>query len=99
MTQGDRNAASEPSAHDVLAAEEFVLPASDPKLHPESAHDVLAAEEFAVPAHDPDLQHHGPVALPSDPTGIVEAHDVLAAEEFALPAPPPTHPSRPGRAR
>jgi hypothetical protein len=50
------------------------------------AHDVLAAEEFGVPAPDPRI-HHGPVNLPSDPSGIIEAHDVLAAEEFALPAP------------
>ncbi len=54
---------------------------------PDGAHDVLAAEEFGVPAPDPDLHHHGPVALPEDPTGIAEPHDVLAAEEFALPAP------------
>jgi hypothetical protein len=51
----------------------------------EAAHDVLAAEEFVVPARDPGL-HHGPVALPEDPSGIAEPHDVLAAEEFALPA-------------
>ncbi len=37
---------------------------------------------------DPVL-HHGPVTLPSDPTGIEEPHDVLAAEEFAMPAPRP----------
>lgn len=55
-------------------------PSEDP------AHDVLAAEEFGVPAPDPGL-HHGPVTLPSDPTGIAEPHDVLAAEEFAMPAP------------
>jgi threonine dehydrogenase-like Zn-dependent dehydrogenase len=73
-------------AHDVLAAEEFGMPAPDPALHPDEAHDVLAAEEFAVPA--PSL-HAGPVALPEDPTGIAEPHDVLAAEEFAMPAPPP----------
>jgi len=71
-------------AHDVLAAEEFGMPAPDPALEP--AHDVLAAEEFGMPARDPAL-HHGPVALPSDPTGIAEPHDVLAAEEFALPTP------------
>jgi hypothetical protein len=50
------------SAHDVLAAEEFALPAPDPSLHhgpvtlPDDPsgilepHDVLAAEEFALPA-------------------------------------------------
>jgi hypothetical protein len=73
----------EENPHDVLAAEEFGVPARDPAL--ESAHDVLAAEEFGVPAGDPAL-HHGPVTLPDDPTGIAEPHDVLAAEEFALPA-------------
>jgi hypothetical protein len=81
-------------AHDVLAAEEFVVPAPDPQLHHEPAHDVLAAEEFVVPARDPGL-HHGPVLLPGDPTGITEAHDVLAAEEFALPAPPPRAAEKP----
>ncbi|MFZ0089216.1 MAG: hypothetical protein WAL63_06910, partial [Solirubrobacteraceae bacterium] len=73
-------------ARDVLAAEEFAVPAPDPRLHPEPVHDVLAAEEFGVPAEDPAL-HHGPVPLPGDPTGIAEPHDVLAAEEFAMPAP------------
>jgi hypothetical protein len=54
--------AREDSAHDVLAAEEFALPAPDPSLHhgpvtlPDDPsgilepHDVLAAEEFALPA-------------------------------------------------
>jgi hypothetical protein len=55
---------------------------------PERAHDVLAAEEFGMGDADPRL-HHGPVTLPSDPTGIEEPHDVLAAEEFAMPAPRP----------
>jgi hypothetical protein len=53
--------ADEP-AHDVLAAEEFAVPAPDPSLHHgpvilpddpsgiEEPHDVLAAEEFAMPA-------------------------------------------------
>ena len=76
----------EDPAHDILAAEEFVVPAPDPRLHREHAHDVLAAEEFVVPARDPSL-HHGPVTLPDDPAGIAEPHDVLAAEEFAMPAP------------
>jgi hypothetical protein len=56
-----REPADEP-AHDVLAAEEFAMPAPDPRLHhgpvtlPEDPtgiaepHDVLAAEEFAMPA-------------------------------------------------
>jgi hypothetical protein len=72
-------------AHDVLAAEEFGMPAPDPGLHADPAHDVLAAEEFGMPARDPAL-HYGPVTLPTDPTGIAEPHDVLAAEEFAVPA-------------
>jgi hypothetical protein len=72
-------------AHDILAAEEFGMPAPDPGLHRDPAHDVLAAEEFGMPSPDPAL-HHGPVTLPSDPTGIAEPHDVLAAEEFAMPA-------------
>jgi hypothetical protein len=52
----------EDDAHDILAAEAFALPSSDPTLRhqpitlPEDptgiaeAHDVLAAEEFAMPA-------------------------------------------------
>jgi hypothetical protein len=52
--------------HDILAAEEFVLPAGDPGLHSHGPlklpddptgivepHDVLAAEEFAMPAPRP----------------------------------------------
>jgi hypothetical protein len=72
-------------AHDILAAEEFGVPAPDPALHRDEARDVLAAEEFVVPAPDPAI-HHGPVALPDDPSGISAPHDVLAAEEFAMPA-------------
>jgi hypothetical protein len=77
------------SAHDVLAAEEFGVPAPDPVLHAEAEaeppHDVLAAEEFEVGSGDPAL-HHGPLRLPDDPSGSAEPHDVLAAEEFAVPA-------------
>jgi hypothetical protein len=71
--------------HDVLAAEEFGVPAPDPVLHVERPHDVLAAEEFELGTADPTL-HHGPVTLPPDLSGIAEPHDVLAAEEFAVPA-------------
>jgi hypothetical protein len=86
--------------HDVLAAEEFVVPAIDPALRHEEAHDVLAAEEFAVPAPDPAIRP-GPIELPDDPSGIAEPHDVLAAEEFALPAGhgAPGAPERRGGAR
>jgi hypothetical protein len=56
-------ARTEPVPSDVLAAEEFVVPAPDPGLRPErlelptdlvggEARDVLAAEEFAMPAPD-----------------------------------------------
>ncbi len=57
----EKTPAEEP-AHDVLAAEEFGVPAPDPGLHhgpvtlPDDPtgitepHDVLAAEEFALPA-------------------------------------------------
>jgi hypothetical protein len=57
--------ANEP-AHDVLAAEEFGVPAADPELHhrgpivlpedpvdPLRPHDILAAEEFPMPAGRP----------------------------------------------
>jgi hypothetical protein len=74
--------------HDILAAEEFGMPASDPLLHVvqvEPAHDVLAAEEFGMPAEDPALRRT-PVRLPEEPYPAAEAHDVLAAEEFAVPA-------------
>jgi hypothetical protein len=75
-------------AHDVLAADEFAMPASDPELHAraEPAHDVLAADEYGMPGADPDL-HHRHVALPPDPAGLAEPHDVLAAEAYAMPAP------------
>jgi hypothetical protein len=72
-------------AHDILAAEEFGVPAPDPDLHAEEPHDVLAAEEFEVGAADPAL-HHGPLQTPEDPSGATEPHDVLAAEEFPVPA-------------
>ena len=71
--------------HDVLAAEEFGVPAPAPGLHANEPHDVLAAEEFGLGTADPVL-HHGPLTPPPDPSGITEPHDVLAAEEFALPA-------------
>jgi hypothetical protein len=80
-------------AHDVLAAEEFEIPAPDPVLRERSsdAHDVLAAEEFAVGGADPALARgrFTPPVDPNDPQGVEEPHDVLAAEEFALPAAPP----------
>src|SRR5436853_7735726 len=58
----EHNASDEEPAHDILAADEFAVPAPDPSLHPHPVvlpddpsgiaepHDVLAAEEFAMPA-------------------------------------------------
>jgi hypothetical protein len=58
----DRETPDDKTAHDVLAAEAFALPAPDPTLRhvpialPDDptgiaeAHDILAAEEFAMPA-------------------------------------------------
>jgi hypothetical protein len=79
---------------DVLAAEEFGVPAPDPNLrqHPaeqDAPVDVLAAEEFGVPAPDPLLRPEH-LDLPSDLVGG-EPRDVLAAEEFAMPAPNEAH--------
>ena len=61
-----RPAVGEDPPHDILAAEEFAVPAPDPVLHhhdpvelppdptgiPEP-HDILAAEEFPIPAVPP----------------------------------------------
>jgi hypothetical protein len=59
----------EEPVHDVLAADEFALPAPDPRLRhwpvvlPDDPtgiaepHDVLAAEEFALPAPTPRAAH------------------------------------------
>ena len=76
---------------DVLAAEQFGVPAQDPviRLRSEAASDVLAAEEFGVPAPDPGL-HHEDLVLPADLVGE-EPRDVLVAEEFAMPAPDEAH--------
>jgi hypothetical protein len=67
-------------ASDVLAAEEFGVPAPDPafRLRAAPATDVLAAEEFGVPAPDPAFRSRAEPAT-----------DVLAAEEFGVPAPDP----------
>ena len=59
----EHNASDEEPAHDILAADEFAVPAPDPELHHhgpislpddppgiEEPHDVLAAEEFPMPA-------------------------------------------------
>ncbi|MDQ6820657.1 MAG: hypothetical protein M3076_10040 [Actinomycetota bacterium] len=59
------NGPKKESAHDVLAADEFAMPAPDPALRRDPVslpddptgiaepHDVLAAEEFAMPAPPP----------------------------------------------
>ncbi len=67
-----RSKRSEPAAVDVLAAEEFGVPAPDPALRPEKLvlppdpvadkpHDVLAAEAFAMPS--PEEAHKVPTAV------------------------------------
>ena len=67
MKRGPGSAEAPPT--DVLAAEEFVVPAADPALRPEcldlppdligtEARDVLVAEEFAMPA--PNEAHVAP---------------------------------------
>ena len=54
------------SAHDILAAEAFAVPAPDPRLRHDlvlpgdpagiaEPHDILAAEEFAMPAPEPEV--------------------------------------------
>ncbi|MGB9182453.1 MAG: hypothetical protein WCB67_00175 [Solirubrobacteraceae bacterium] len=83
--------ASDESAHDVLAAEEFGVPASDPVLHhgpvrlPDDpsgiaeAHDVLAAEEFALPAPRP-----GSVGSGASSTGAASRGAWLGAAALVL---------------
>jgi hypothetical protein len=74
-----RSKRTEPQPVDVLAAEEFGVPAPDPALRPENLvlppdagadkpHDVLAAEEFAMPSPDeahriPSVSRHKKAAL------------------------------------
>ncbi len=84
MSAGSEGGAPD-APHDILAAEEFGVPAPDPDLHADEPHDVLAAETFEVGAADPAL-HPGPLRVPDDPSPGAEVHDVLAAEEFPVPA-------------
>jgi len=71
---------------DVLAAEEFALPAPHPLLKPErlelptdlvggEVRDVLAAEEFAIPAPD---EAHGPPSAPKPPSSASSRSPWLA---------------------
>jgi hypothetical protein len=85
MPEGERT--RDPSGidepHDVLAADEFAMPAPaerppDPHSDEAEAHDVLAADEFAMPTRAE--------RAPDPHSDEAEAHDVLAAEEFAMPA-------------
>jgi hypothetical protein len=83
MSRSDRPT-GEP-AHDVLAAEEFGVPAPDPSLHhgpitlPEDPsgivepHDVLAAEEFAMPAPLPGRDGATRPRQPSRQTSVIAA--------------------------
>jgi hypothetical protein len=83
------NASGEP--HDVLAAEEFAMPAPEATrgdrplvLPPEpnasgEPHDVLAAEEFAMPAPPPHVSFAQPSIVPGtrdDVTAVVEPSGV-----------------------
>jgi hypothetical protein len=75
------------AAHDILAAEEFGVPAPDPDLHrrepvilPDDPsgiaepHDILAAEAFAMPA----VHHH-----PEPPTLAERARSVRGMAQIA----------------
>jgi hypothetical protein len=81
-----RGKSSNLAAHDVLAAEEFALPAPDPSIgHPPvllpddpsgiaEPHDVLAAEEFALPAsapHPSGLAPGGSMRRGLQPAGVI----------------------------
>jgi hypothetical protein len=77
-------------AHDILAAEEFGMPAPDPALHAgpvtlpgdptgiAEPHDVLAAEEFAMPAGHGDPDAWGP------PSRVDPRRRLLAAAALGL---------------
>jgi hypothetical protein len=81
----------EEPAHDVLAAEEFAMPAPDPYLRHQpitlpddptgiaEPHDVLAAEEFAMPATRPPSPSTGAVGRIAEKAGTPERIAVLAA--------------------
>jgi hypothetical protein len=89
MAQTDRRI-GEP-VRDVLAAEEFGVPAPDPSLHhgpitlPEDPsgivepHDVLAAEEFAMPAPLPGRGGSASQRQPSRLTLVIAAIALLTA--------------------
>ncbi len=81
-------------AHDILAAEEFGMPAADPDLQHgpvvvpedpstpgEPPHDVLAAEQFAMPAVH---QAHPPAVIESGPSTAVVIARAAAAFLAAL---------------
>ena len=83
-------APSEEKPHDVLAAEEYAVPAADPALHhgpvrlPDDPtgiaepHDVLAAEEFAMPAPPPGAHE------PSSSVGAARGRTLLVAGALGL---------------
>jgi hypothetical protein len=72
---GRESPSPEDQAHDVLAAEAFAVPTSDPSLRHQpialpddptgiaEPHDVLAAEEFAMPAPRQKPASRGPAAV------------------------------------
>lgn len=77
------NASNEP--HDVLAAEQFAMPAPAAAWHRERPlelppepnasdrpHDVLAAEEFAMPAPPPHVEFASPPQVPGASDDVVD---------------------------
>ena len=60
--------------HDILAAEEFVMPTRDERFPPDpsgihDAHDVLAAEEFAIPV--PETARSAAAKAAGDPRALI----------------------------
>ena len=77
------NASDEP--HEVLAAEQFAMPAPQAVWHPEAPpelppepnasdepHDVLAAEQFAMPAPPPHVEFQPPPLVPGTTDDVVQ---------------------------
>lgn len=86
------NASGRP--HDVLAAEQFAMPAPQAAWHPEAPpelppepnasdrpHDVLAAEEFAMPAPPPHVEFASPPIVPGASDDVIAR---VAPTGFAL---------------
>jgi hypothetical protein len=90
---GKAHVPAEEPAHDILAAEAFAVPTSDPALHhgpvllPDDPtgiagpHDTLAAEEFAMPA--PPL-HPAGALVPSAPSPWIRVAPVALGGLFLI---------------